>query len=246
MITKISLTGHLEHGSGGQDDGHIQLRRQSRLASEQASHIVMIVNADCGFRSVLRDLLMASDLCTVEFGSAAEYLAFPKPAIPACLILDVDLPDTNGLDLQQQLGHDYHPPIIFLTGRGDIPSSVRAIRAGAFEFLTKPVCEKHLLQLVRSALARDQELRIEYAEQDQLRRRYDCLTSREREVLPLVVSGLLNKQAAAHLGISDVTLQIHRTNIMRKMSADSFADLVRMAVALEIPVTFSRTSRSTA
>ena len=207
-----------------------------------ADHVVLIVDDDYRVRESLVDLLAASALRTVAFGNAAEYIAFPKPDVPACLILDVELPDINGLELQRQIGEGYHPPIIFLTGHGDIPSSVRAIKAGALDFLTKPFSEQQLLTLVRSALAQDRDRRAKQAGLDSLRRRFDSLTPRERDVLPLVVGGLLNKQAAARLGISEITLQIHRTNVMRKMQANSLADLVRMAGCLDIPVTLGRHS----
>jgi FixJ family two-component response regulator len=207
-----------------------------------ADHVVLIVDDDYRVRESLVDLLAASALRAVAFGNAAEYIAFPKPDVPACLILDVELPDINGLELQRQIGEGYHPPIIFLTGHGDIPSSVRAIKAGALDFLTKPFSEQQLLTLVRSALAQDRDRRAKQAGLDSLRRRFDSLTPRERDVLPLVVGGLLNKQAAARLGISEITLQIHRTNVMRKMQANSLADLVRMAGCLDIPVTLGRHS----
>jgi FixJ family two-component response regulator len=207
-----------------------------------ADHVVLIVDDDYRVRESLVDLLAASTLRAVAFGNAAEYIAFPKPDVPACLILDVELPDINGLELQRQIGEGYHPPIIFLTGHGDIPSSVRAIKAGALDFLTKPFSEQQLLTLVHAALAQDRDRRAKQAGLDSLRRRFDSLTPRERDVLPLVVGGLLNKQAAARLGISEITLQIHRTNLMRKMEADSLADLVRMAACLDIPVTVSRHS----
>jgi FixJ family two-component response regulator len=205
-----------------------------------AHHVVLIVDDDHRVREALQELLAASNLWAVAFRSAAEYIAYPKPDVPACLILDVELPDINGLDLQQQMEGGYHPPIIFVTGHGDIPSSVRAIKAGALDFLTKPFSEQELLKLVHAALAQDRDHRVKQADLDGLQRRFQSLTSREREVLPLVVSGLLNKQAAAHLGISEVTLQTHRTSVMRKMEADSLADLVRMAGQLEIPVTLGR------
>jgi FixJ family two-component response regulator len=191
-------------------------------------------------REALQSLLAASDLRSVVFASAAEYIAYPAPNVPACLILDVGLPDINGLDLQQQMGKEYHPPIIFITGQGDIPSSVRAIKAGALDFLTKPYSVEELLRLVHAALAQDQERRVKRANLDRLQRKLQSLTPREREVLPLVVSGLLNKQAAAHLGISEITFQIHRTNVMRKMQADSLPELVRMAASLQIPIGFGR------
>ena len=203
-------------------------------------HLVLVVDDDHRVREALQSLLAACDLRSAVFGSAAEYIAYPRPNVPACLILDVGLPDINGLDLQEQMGKEYHPPIIFITGQGDIPSSVRAIKAGALDFLTKPYSVEELLSLVHAALAQDQERRVKRAALDGLRRRFESLTAREREVLPLVVSGLLNKQAAAQLGISEITFQIHRTNVMRKMEADSLAQLVRMASALEIPIGYGR------
>ena len=201
---------------------------------------MFIVDDDYRVGEALQELLAAAELRSVALGSAAEYIAYPKPDVPACLILDIELPDINGLELQRQIGDGCHPPIIFVTGHGDIPSSVRAIKAGALDFLTKPFSDQELLKLVHAALAQDRERRVKQADLDRLTQRFQSLTPREREVLPLVVSGLLNKQAAAHLGISEVTLQIHRTNVMRKMEADSLADLVRMAGWLEIPVSHSR------
>lgn len=203
-------------------------------------HVVLVVDDDYRVREALQSLLAAADLRAVVFGSAAEYIAYPRPQVPACLILDVGLPDINGLDLQEQIAKGYHPPIIFITGRGDIPSSVRAIKAGALDFLTKPYSADELLTLVHAALVQDQELRARHADLDRLHRRLQLLTPREREVLPLVVSGLLNKQAAAHLKISEVTFQIHRTNVMRKMEANSLPELVRMAGSLEIPIGLGR------
>jgi FixJ family two-component response regulator len=205
-----------------------------------ADHLVLIVDDDYRVREALRELLTSATLCAIAFGTAAEYLAYARPDVPSCLILDVELPDINGLDLQRKLGQEEHPPIIFVTGHGDIPSSVRAIQAGALDFLTKPFNEAALLKLVHAAIAQDRQHRLYQAHQQHLKRRFESLTPREREVLPLVVSGLLNKQAAAHLGISEVTLQIHRANVMRKMEADSLADLVRMAGSLDIPVSHSR------
>jgi FixJ family two-component response regulator len=150
------------------------------------------------------------------------------------------LPDINGLDLQRQIARGDHPPIVFITGHGDIPSSVQAIKHGAVDFLTKPFSDVDLMAAVQAAIAEDRERRTARAELGLLRRRYLELTPREREVLPLVVSGLLNKQAAAELGISEVTLEIHRRNVMQKMAAASLADLVRTAERLEIPITHSR------
>jgi FixJ family two-component response regulator len=202
--------------------------------------VVLIVDDDRRLREALQDLLAASGLRSVAFDSAASYMAHPQPEAPACLLLDVELPDIHGLDLQRQIASGYHPPIIFVTGHGDIPSSVRAIKAGALDFLTKPFDEQQLLALVAAALEQDRARRAELAALHSLQQRFQSLTPREREVLPLVVSGLLNKQAAAQLGISVVTFQVHRTKVMRKMCADSLADLVRIAGSLEISVSHSR------
>jgi FixJ family two-component response regulator len=160
--------------------------------------------------------------------------------VPACLILDVELPDINGLDLQSQTAQGNDPPIVFVTGHGDIPSSVRAMKAGAVDFLTKPFIEADLMRAINAALTQDREGRRKKTELAELLQRLKSLTPREREVLPLVVSGLLNKQAAAELGISEVTVQIHRGKIMQKMDAGSLAELVRMAGVLEIPMIHSR------
>jgi len=203
-------------------------------------HIVFIVDDDGRIREALIDLLSSVDMRAVAFGSAAEYMAYPKPDLPACLVLDVELPDINGLDFQSRIAQGDHPPIVFITGRGDIPSSVRAMKAGAVDFLAKPLKEADLLRAINTALARNRDARRSKSELADLQQRLSSLTPREREVLPLVISGLLNKQAAAQLGISEVTLQIHRGSIMKKMAAGSLADLVRMAGTLEIPVTHSR------
>jgi len=197
-------------------------------------HVVFVVDDDVGMREALDELLTSAHLNVVTFGSAAEYIGFAKPALPACLILDVELPDINGLELQRQIAAEQHPQIVFLTGHGDIPSSVRALKAGAVDFLTKPFSESDLLGAVHIAIAQDREARLQREKVATLQQRLDTLTPREREVLPLVVKGLLNKQAAAELGISEVTLQIHRGRIMHKMEADSLADLVRMAGALGV------------
>jgi FixJ family two-component response regulator len=194
------------------------------------------VDDDRRICEALTDLLSTYDLHVVAFGSAAEYLAYPRPEVPTCLVLDVELPDVNGLDLLGQTGHRAHPHVVFITGRGDIPTSVRAMKAGAVDFLTKPIKEADLIRAIQAAIAKDRIALQERAELAELRRRLSCLTPREREVLPLVVSGLLNKQAAADLGISEITIQIHRGRIMKKMRASSLAELVRMAGTLEIPL----------
>jgi FixJ family two-component response regulator len=206
------------------------------IANMVHDHIVFIVDDDRRIRGSLVELLSSFDMNACAFGSAAEYIACSKPDLPACLILDVQLPDMNGLDLQGLVANGDHPHIVFITGHGDIPSSVRAIKAGAVDFLTKPFRQEDLMRAIDSALAQNREARVRRAELADLRERLSLLTPREREVLPLVVGGLLNKQAAAELRISENTLQIHRANIMKKMRAGSLAELVRAAGALEISI----------
>ena len=157
------------------------------------------------------------------------------PKAPSCLILDLQLPDLSGLDLQKRMAEmDLEIPIVFLTGHGDIPASVQAMKAGAIEFLTKPVDEQDLLRAIQEAIDRDRRTRQQHAEMHELRSRHDSLTAREREVMQQVISGLLNKQVAAELNITEFTVKIHRGQVMRKMRADSLADLVRMAESLGI------------
>ncbi|MBI1188656.1 MAG: response regulator [Alphaproteobacteria bacterium] len=203
-------------------------------------HVVFVVDDDERLREAIGELLASHGMQAIAFGSAGEYVAADKPDLPSCLILDVELPDINGLDLQSQIAGRDHPPIVFITGHGDIPSSVRAMKHGAVDFLAKPFNDTDLVAAIHAAIDRDRRDRSERADLVQLRQRYLGLTPREREVLPLVVSGLLNKQAAAELGISEVTLQIHRRNVMQKMAAASLADLVRFSERLGIPVTHSR------
>ena len=191
---------------------------------------VYVVDDDASVREAMEDLLSSFGLHVITFGSAAQYVASTHRADSACLVLDVQLPDINGLDLQRQLATGRHPPIVFITGHGDIPSSVRAIKAGAVDFLPKPFTPEQLLNAVQTGLQQHHDARKSQSELAELRGCYACLTPREREVLPLVVSGLLNKQAAAELGISEVTLQIHRGNIMRKMQFASLSDLIRYAI----------------
>jgi FixJ family two-component response regulator len=202
--------------------------------------IVFIVDDDRRICESLSDLLSTFGLNVATFGLAADYLAYPKPDVPACLILDVELPDINGMDFQSRAAQESHPPIVFLTAHGDIPRSVRAIKAGAVDFLTKPFLEADLIRAIHAALAQDRDARRKRAELALLTECFSHLTPRERTVLPLVVSGLLNKQAAAELGISETTLQIHRSKIMKKMGAESLAELVRMAATLDVPITHSR------
>jgi FixJ family two-component response regulator len=205
-------------------------------------HIVFIVDDDARIREAVSELLQSHGISAVTYGSAGEYVRAKKPNLPATIILDVQLPDINGLDLQKQMADRDSPPIVFITGHGDIPSSVRAIKHGAVDFLTKPFSDDDLMRAVQAGLTQDRQARLERVELAALRERYEALTPRERDVLPLVVSGLLNKQAAAELGISEVTLQVHRRNVMQKMAAASLADLVRMTEKLHIPATHSRRS----
>ena len=200
----------------------------------QKSGLIIIVDDDFRVREAISDMLASRHLASVAFGSAAEYLRFGNSDVPSCLVLDLSLPDIDGLDLQTAMAPTQHPPIVFISGHGDIPLSVRAMKAGAIDFLTKPVNEEQLLQAIDVALIRDREARHKRSELARLEECYGSLTRREREVLPLVVSGLLNKQAAAELGISEVTLQIHRSRVMQKMKARSIAELVRMTERLSI------------
>jgi FixJ family two-component response regulator len=180
---------------------------------QKVSPAVFIVDDDISVRESLKLLICFAGWQPVTFSSAHEFLSHPKVFARSCLILDIGLPDINGLDLQQQIATKYRSPIIFLTGYGDIPSTVRAIKAGAFDFLTKPCHPQQLRDLVRAALSKDLERRTKQVERDGLQRRFESLTPREHDVLPLVVSGLLNKQAATLLGISEITLQIHRNRL---------------------------------
>lgn len=196
--------------------------------------VVFIVDDDPRMRSCLNGLFDSMGIANMAFGSASEYLAAEKPDTISCLLLDVNLPDLNGLELQENLAPAKHPPIIFITGYGDIPSSVKAMKAGAIDFLPKPFQQQDLIRAVREAFDRDVKARKLRAESAELRGRYARLTPREREVLPLIIGGMLNKQAAAELGIAEITCQVHRGQIMRKMAAGSLAELVRMAAQLEI------------
>lgn len=196
--------------------------------------VVYVVDDDARVRAAIEDLLCSFGWNVVSFASAAEYLSGARNDCTACLVLDIELPDINGLDLQRQLDPGEHPPIVFITGHGDVPSSVNAMKAGAVDFLPKPFSQDQLVAAVDTALQKHRASRTAATELASLRRRLALLTPRECEVLPLVVSGMLNKQAAAYLGISEVTLQIHRGQVMRKMRAASLADLVRMAMRLGI------------
>jgi FixJ family two-component response regulator len=202
--------------------------------------IVFVVDDDYRVREALSSLIASVGLRVVAFGSAAEFLESEKPDSPACLVLDLQLPDVNGLELQRELAAGDGPPIIFITGHGDIPSSVRAMKAGAIEFLPKPFREEDLLQAINAAISLDREARLKRSELAELQKHYSLLTPREREVLPFVVAGFANKQTAADLGTSEITIGVHRGQIMHKMGARSLAELVRMSDKLGIARTPGR------
>ncbi|WP_132961089.1 response regulator [Rhizobium sp. BK251] len=203
-------------------------------------HIVFLVDDDPHVRESVGELLASVGLNAVAAGSVREYLELPRPDLPGCIVLDIELPDVNGLEFQAQIAQEDHPPVVFITGHGDIPSSVSAMKRGAVDFLTKPFAAAELVEAVRSGIEQDRRRREERDDLADLRKRLDELTPRERQVLPLIVSGLLNKQGAAELGISEITFQVHRGRVMQKMRVASFADLVRIATKLDIPVTHSR------
>jgi FixJ family two-component response regulator len=208
---------------------------------KQSGEVVYLVDDDESVREAIVDLLESLQLAVISFESAAGFLRHQRLDTAACLVLDLQLPEMSGLVLQEQLGGK-SLPIVFITAHGDIPSSVRAMKAGAIEFLTKPVDREALIAAIRTAFARDRENRKHQANLSELQNRFSLLSPREREALPLVVAGFLNKQSAAMLGITEVTLQIHRRQIMRKMAAASFADLVRMCEALGIPDTTQKST----
>jgi FixJ family two-component response regulator len=199
--------------------------------------VVFIVDDDASMRESLKNLIRSVGLRVELFASAQEFLAKKRPEVASCLVLDVRLPGLSGLDLQRrttETGMDI--PIIFITGHGDIPMSVRAMKAGAVEFLTKPFREQDLLDAIQQALERDRQARDQRAAVEELRGRFASLTTREREVMVRVIAGLLNKQIGAELGTSETTVKIHRHQVMEKMGASSLPELVRMADRLGLPV----------
>lgn len=196
--------------------------------------IVFLIDDDRMIREGMQSLIRSVGLRVETFATAREFLVAKRPDAPACLVLDVRMPDVSGLDLQRKLSEaNIKIPIIFITGHGDIPMSVRAMKEGAHEFLTKPVRGQDLLDAVQKAIASDRKLREEIAEMSGIRARFDSLTPREKEVLDLVVAGLLNKQIADELGASELTIKTHRAHVMQKTQADSLAHLVRMAEKLK-------------
>ncbi len=198
--------------------------------SQERNAVIAIVDDDLSLRRSLQRLIRSAGWNAESFASAQEFLARPGAEAPSCLVLDLQMPGLSGLDLQKRMAEiGLEIPIVFLTGHGDIPASVQAMKAGAVEFLTKPFDEEDLFQAIQEAIERDRRTRQQRAEKRELKNRYASLTAREQEIMEQVILGKLNKQIAAELRITEFTVKFHRGHIMRKMQADSLADLVRMA-----------------
>ena len=205
------------------------------VGGAEENHLVVVVDDDAYVREGLQSLLRSVGLRSEAFGDTAEFLRRKLPDVPSCLVLDVRLPGLSGLDFQVELARaNVQLPIIFMTGHGDIPMTVKAMKAGAVEFLTKPFRDQDLLDAVQTGLARDRARRESEKAISRLRASYETLTPREQEVMALVTSGLMNKQVAGKLGITEITVKLHRGNVSRKMGAKTFADLVRMAELLRM------------
>src|SRR4051812_28599649 len=209
--------------------------RMAKATTLDPQPVVFVVDDDASVRNALSNLFRSVGLRTELFGSASELLSSKLPDVPSCLVLDIRLPGLSGLDFQAVLANaNIHMPVIFMTGHGDIPMSVRAMKAGAVDFLSKPFRDQDMLDAVATAIERDRKRRESAQGLAELRARFEALTVREREVMAFVTAGLMNKQVAAEMGVSEITVKIHRGHAMKKMGARSLADLVRMAEALEI------------
>jgi FixJ family two-component response regulator len=214
---------------------NLVIERSARQPATAEAPIVFVVDDDESLREALRSLFRSVSLRVETFGSAADLLRSKLPDVASCLVLDVRLPGLSGLDFQAELAKaNIHIPIIFMTGHGDIPMSVQAMKAGAVDFLTKPFRDQDMLDAVAAAIERDRSRRKDEQRLSDVRARFDGLTEREREVMGLVTVGLMNKQIAGELGLSEITVKIHRGHVMRKMAARSLADLVRMAEVLGV------------
>jgi FixJ family two-component response regulator len=209
----------------------------------QSNQVVFVVDDDPAVRTALQRLIRSVGIDVQTFASAQDFLRASRLQVPACVVLDVRLPDLSGLNVQEKLAEaKLDLPIVFITGHGDIPMSVRAMKGGALEFLTKPLKEQDLLEAIQRGIEQNRRLLAHRAELSELRHRYDSLTPREREVLPLVTSGLLNKQIAGELGASEKTIKVHRGQVMQKMKAESVPHLVRMAEKLGLAPSGSTTA----